>query len=140
MRIAGESNHAKLVFDVVPYRIYETYTLEEFLELTMSVDILISEVATIRRFLGLGDRNEKIDNTTVEETAKTLTERSKFRNVVLRYGHSGCDKQYVLKNGSLSEAPHPDDHNAQTAAGMTGFGDKMTLELLRKWHPPRKIP
>jgi GTP cyclohydrolase II len=135
MKIAAESKKTKLVFDLVPHRIYEKFDLTEFSELTKDVDILIFEVPTMRRFLGLGDRDETISDELAKETANELRKKNIYRSFVLRYGPSGCDEQFVWDGEKLTKhSPFGDlaHRNAEDTVSKRGLGDRMTLELFTK--------
>jgi|SRR5271157_350689 len=116
-----------VVFDVVPHRIYETYSFEEFLELTRPVDILISEVATMRRFLGLGSRSEHIDARLAYETMEGVSRH--YRGCVLRYGPSGCDMELLWHRAAAEPLHRETGHDH--ADDKRGFGDRLAIETLR---------
>lgn len=124
---SSQSTSPVVVFDVVPHRIYEKFSFAQFLEHTQNVDILISEVATVRRFLGLGSKTEVIDDGMAKESAEKLSDY--YDRVILRYGKSGCDKQILLnkQNGTLrcEETGHC------MATDKRGFGDRLALSALR---------
>ena len=116
-----------VVFDVVPHKIYEILSFNEFLFCTKHVDILISEVATIRRFMGLGSKTEIIDQAIADDTAKRISEY--FPRCVLRYGPSGCDEEILFdkhKGRQISKATGHD-----RAVDKRGFGDRLALDSLR---------
>jgi sugar/nucleoside kinase (ribokinase family) len=116
-----------VVFDVVPHRIYEKYTFEEFLKYTRNVDILISEVATMRRFLGRGSKSEVIDYKMAEETIKEIGQY--FNRLVLRYGPSGCDEQLLWDQTTDDFCHNETGHHL--AEDKRGFGDLLTIRCLR---------
>ncbi len=60
-RSVSQGEKPIIALDVVPHRIYEQFSFVEFYEITKNVDVLVSEVATMRRFLGLGECSETID-------------------------------------------------------------------------------
>lgn len=123
---------ATLIFDVVPHRIYETYSFKEFRELTKDVGILISEVATMRRFLGVGRREESITRALAEETVHTLRESKAFKAFVLRYGPSGCDEQIIWDGKQLTHETlgHAQAGNSDS---KRGFGDRASIDTLIKY-------
>ncbi len=116
-----------VVFDVVPHRIYERLSFEKFRECTRYVDILISEVATVRRFLGLGSRAEVIDEPMARDTAERIT--AYYPSVVLRYGRSGCDQE-ILVDADAGFLVHQATGHDQ-AADKRGYGDRLALSALR---------
>jgi sugar/nucleoside kinase (ribokinase family) len=116
-----------VVFDVVPHRIHEKLTFEEFRQCTRHVDILISEVATLRRFLGLGSRAEVVDEPMARDTAECVAPY--FPRVMLRYGPSGCDQEILVDvpgGGLVHQATGHDQ-----AADKRGYGDRLALRALR---------
>jgi sugar/nucleoside kinase (ribokinase family) len=129
MEIAGGgAGKTAVVFDVVPHRIYETYSFAEFLRITSTVDVLISEVATMRRFLGLGDRSEVIDATLARETLNQLSRY--YRGCILRYGPSGCDMELLWRRDANDEPVTRETGHAQ-AADKRGYGDLLAIKTLR---------
>jgi sugar/nucleoside kinase (ribokinase family) len=136
MEIARRGQDVKkpaIILDVVPHRIYEDFTFSEFYAITQNVDILVSEVATMRRFLGLGDRSETIDR---ELAFETLTKASRFyRNLVLRFGPSGCDSQVAwCRQNQQTEYLEDTGHSRLDPAQQRGFGDILTLNALKNFY------
>lgn len=132
MELAHDPSHPKgrlVVFDVVPHRIYEMYSFDEFRELTKKVDILISEVTTLRRFLGLGSQEEKVDRAIAEETVERLKDH--YRRFILRYGPSGCDEQ-VLCDAANNRLKW-ESANHKEAVDKRGYGDWLAVRALREF-------
>lgn len=115
-----------IVFDVVPHRIYEQFSFEQFRDCTQHVDILITEVATVRRFLGIGSIAETIDETMARDTAERIAKY--YPKVMLRYGPSACDQQ-ILADATTGRLVHQATGHAQ-AADKRGFGDRLALTAL----------
>lgn len=127
MARAKSGAHAPaVVLDVVPHRIYERLTFEQFRKCTRHVDILISEVATARRFLSLGSMAEVIDEAIARETAERIAVY--YPRIMLRYGSSGCDQQ-VLADVATGSLVHQATGHAN-AADKRGFGDRLALSAL----------
>lgn len=126
MELAKSADAPVVVLDVVPHRIYETYSFDEFLELTHSVDILISEVATMRRFLNVGSRSEEIDEKIARETMELLSRY--YDGCILRYGPSGCDMEFLWHREALTTVSHATSH-CETA-DKRGFGDRLAIAAL----------
>ncbi len=127
-----------VVFDVVPHRIYEIYSWREFRGITEPVDLLISEVATVRRFLGLGSRAETIDTAMALETLERL--KPLYRGAILRFGPSGCDREVIWNRATDAVVCRDTHHDA--AADKRGFGDRLTIDALRDYFgviPPRSL-
>ena len=116
-----------VVFDVVPHRIYETCLFERFRKVTEHVDVLISEVSTMRRFLGLGYKEEAIDRATAEETGRHL--KPYYNKFVLRWGPSGCDEQ-LLWDGQTARLEWEETGHRSTV-DKRGFGDALAVRALR---------
>lgn len=116
-----------IVFDVVPHNIYDKYTFDDFLKVTNMVDILISDVATIRRFLGIGSKHEAISQQIAVETLKLI--EPYYNNFILRYGPSGCDTQIIYSRENslmeLEETGHKD------VVDKRGYGDILTLKAIK---------
>jgi sugar/nucleoside kinase (ribokinase family) len=116
-----------VVFDVVPHRIYEKLTFEQFRMCTKHVDILISEVATARRFLGLGSKSEIITDEMAQTTAEQMSPY--YQKLILRYGPSGCDKQILTNREDGQILMEETYHKLQI--DKRGFGDKLAIKALR---------
>jgi sugar/nucleoside kinase (ribokinase family) len=128
--VENHNNPPVLVFDVLPHRVYETMAWEEFREFSRPVQVLISEVATMRRFLALGDRSEVITASLAEETLDQL--RSLFRCIVLRFGASGCDCE-LCWDGRNGRQELLNDTGHAIASDKRGVGDRLTLDVLRNF-------
>jgi len=118
-----------IVFDVVPHRIYEKLTFNQFRTCTKHVDILISEVATARRFLELGSKSELIDDHMAKDTGDQFSEY--YGRLVLRYGPSGCDKQILINKDTGEFSIEETYHNLEL--DKRGFGDRLTINVLREF-------
>jgi sugar/nucleoside kinase (ribokinase family) len=118
-----------IVFDVVPHRIYEKISFDEFRKQTQNVDILVSEVATIRRFLQLGTKSEIIDDAMAKDTAKQFSHY--YGRLILRYGDSGCDNQILVDKSNGRFCCEQTGH--ALAKDKRGFGDKLTIKALREF-------
>lgn len=131
MELAADNRGPKrpvIVLDVVPHRIYETYTFREFKDITRNVDILISEVATMRRFLGLGSKTEGIDEAMAIETVERL--KNHYQRFILRYGPSGCDEE-VFWDGNMGNLRIESTYH-KNSKDKRGFGDLLALRALRE--------
>jgi GTP cyclohydrolase II len=128
MNLAKREGNAQIVLDVVPHQIYKIYSYAEFQELTIDVDILIAEVATIRRFLGKGKPQEDIGRYHAHQTAELLAQS--YDRFILRYGPSGIDMQITWDKhiGKLIfESTGYDQANDKR-----GYGDLLTLKALKE--------
>jgi sugar/nucleoside kinase (ribokinase family) len=127
---AMELAHGKsvtVVFDVVPHQFYKIYNFSQFQDLTTNVDILISEVPTMRRFLEMGNRSEIITHSVVEETIERLAEL--YNRFILRFGPSGCDEQVIwdaqTDNLIWEETKHDKFQDKR------GYGDRLAIKVLK---------
>lgn len=127
IEIANSSNKTKVVFDIVPHKIYERYSRKEYFNLLKGVDVVVSEVATIRRFLNIGNKNESLDKTKVNETIINLKEY--FDNFILRYGFTGSGKQVLVKNDNIFW----EDTGFSQAKDTRGFSDRLTIKALKEY-------
>jgi sugar/nucleoside kinase (ribokinase family) len=139
MEYAKQANHQSspvVVFDVVPHRIYEKMTFDEFLSYTKNVDILISEVSTMRRFLGLGSKSEVIDYNMAEDTLKKSA--LYYNRLILRFGATGCDEQ-IFWDGNTHGLLH-NETGHKFAKDKRGFGDLLTLRSLSNFFHVLPLP
>lgn len=125
LEVARRGGQTRIIFDVVPHQIYNIYSFDEFKELLGRVDILISEVATVRRFLGLGDKHETITKSMVEEALRLLKDH--YPAAILRFGPSGCDYQAICDG---EQVVFEETGHAQ-AQDKRGHGDRMALRAFR---------
>lgn len=116
-----------VVLDVVPHRMYEYFEHSEFWKLVSKISVLFSEVSTIRRFLGMGNREEVVDYSVAKATAVALAER--IDRFVLRYGKSGTDFELIGNRGEIVYREN-DAHATLTVIEKIGYGDDLTLEAL----------
>lgn len=129
MQLAHKEVYANVVFDVVPHQFYKIYKFSEFRDLTSEVNILISEVATMRRFLDIGNRSEKVDRSIAEETAERL---AKFYNrFILRFGPSGCDEQVIWDTQTQQLIWEETEHYKMQ--DKRGYGDKLAIKTLKNF-------
>jgi sugar/nucleoside kinase (ribokinase family) len=128
IQIARTGGQARVIFDVVPHQFYQIYQFPQFQQLTNNVDILISEVATMCRYLNIGDRREIVTRPIAEEAAMRLSHY--FDRFMLRFGPSGCDEQVIWdvrrKKLIWEETRHID------AQDKRGFGDLLALRTLKE--------
>ncbi|MBW4635408.1 MAG: carbohydrate kinase family protein [Iphinoe sp. HA4291-MV1] len=126
---ARQNSQIKIIFDVVPHQIYTIYNFNDFREITGNIDILISEVATMRRFLKLGHRQEEITRALVEETAGLLN-REGYVKFMLRFGPSGMDYQ-AMWDYSRSSEPIWWETEHKNLKDKRGYGDQLAIKALR---------
>lgn len=118
-----------VVFDVVPHRIYEQLSFDQFLECTRHAGIVISDVASMRRYLGLGSASEVIDEAMARETAESIARY--YPRMMLRYGPSGCDHE-ILMDAAVGSLVHRSTGH-RGIADKRGYGDRLALTALRSF-------
>lgn len=128
MEIAREEGQSQIVFDIVPHQFHKIYQFNEFRKLTREVDVLISEVATVRRLLQLGDPKEIVTRAMVEDAVEHFSKFYKY--LILRYGASGCDEQIIWDGQNGKYLWQETEHS--TVQDKRGYGDKLTLQALRE--------
>ena len=116
-----------IVFDVVPHALYEKLSWQRFRECTKYVDILISDVSTMRRFMGLGSKDETVNAELTLTTGEKLMAEKHYKVLALRFGPSGCDQE-IIWNGAKSEL-RPTGYSS--AVEKRGFGDRLALQMLK---------
>jgi sugar/nucleoside kinase (ribokinase family) len=126
----ARNTNSLVALDVVPHEFHKFYPgIDAFLALTEGVDIIISEVATIRRVLGLGYSNEDITRSIVEDTIMRLAEH--YSHLILRFGPNSMNYQVVwLAKGSRLIWQETGFMNARD---RRGFGDKLAVEAIHSF-------
>lgn len=119
-----------LVLDVVPHRLYETLSPSEFIQCTRHVDVLISEVTTIRRFLALGSKHEMVDAAVAEETARKFVATFPIKRFSFRFGQSGCDSEIIWCGEGDFELRRTD---YSIGRERRGFGDMLAVAMLQRF-------
>ena len=125
--VKHSANATAVVLDVVPHRIHEMYCFDQFLRCTKHVDILIAEVATVRRFLKLGDKDELVDQQMALDTAERISKH--YPRVALRYGPSGCEHEILMDSMASTITHRETGHN--NVADKRGYGDFLAVSALR---------
>jgi sugar/nucleoside kinase (ribokinase family) len=117
-----------IALDVVPHEFHKLYPgYDNFLALTKGVDIIISEVATIRRVIGLGNSDEEITKSIVEETIECLAQH--YNHLILRYGPNSMDYQVVWAAEDSRAIWQETDF--MKSRDKRGYGDKLAVEAFR---------
>jgi sugar/nucleoside kinase (ribokinase family) len=129
LSISKTSDYPFIVFDVVPHKIYQKMSFDVFYSITDKVDILISEVSTLRRFWNMGNPDEIINIDIVNETLNTA--KKFYKNLILRIGPSGCDEQIIWKSESGIIAHEETGHSQ--VQDKRGFGDKIAITALKNY-------
>lgn len=127
MEVARKSRTC-IAFDLVPHRFHEIYPeLSQFQELTEGVDILISEVSTIRRIFKMGDQHEMVTKSMVEQTIAEIA--NYFTKLILRYGPHGTDYQAIWDAASNNILWQETDY--AKAEDRRGYGDQLTVRVFK---------
>lgn len=127
------SNSTPIVLDIVPHEFYKYYT-DDFWKLVKDIHIVISEVATLRRYISMdekgtwGDKNEIITDDIAIDTANALMKNYDLHNMILRYGQSGCDNQIVCVNAEIKNIER--NLHEKNLNDTRGLGDKLALQAL----------
>jgi sugar/nucleoside kinase (ribokinase family) len=118
------SGNVIIAFDVVPHKIYSTYTLSELHEIIPRIDILISEVATMRRFLGIGCSSEILCEDICAQTLEII--KNKYSRCILRWGQSGLDCELLWDRTKDITIRRSNDHAGES--DKRGFGDRVAID------------
>lgn len=119
-----------VAFDLVPHDAYRVFTLEEASHWLRKADMIITEVRTIRRLLGLGSDDVVTDLELVDETFRVLKNMlgEKFFN--LRFGDGNIDRSMLCRPGSAPELRW--NHYVNTDEPR-GFGDRLSAAELAEY-------
>lgn len=122
-RVASEGG--RVAFDIVPHDLYAYWTLDELLAMIEPAFILVAEVFTLQRFLGLP--GEACTDDDVRRLVPQLRESFGSCTLMLRYGVGRIDRSLVVwRDGStrLRGTGYTD------IADPAGFGDRLTAAEL----------
>ena len=119
-----------VAFDLVPHDAYRVFTLQEASRWLKKADMIITEVRTIRRLLGLESDDEVTDLELVDETFRILKNMlgEKFFN--LRFGNGNIDRSMLFRPGKASELRW--NHYVNTDEPR-GFGDRLSAAELAEY-------
>jgi sugar/nucleoside kinase (ribokinase family) len=129
MRIADAAG-VTIAFDIVPHTAYTLYDLATLQSMVELADIIIVEVRTIRRFLGLEVPEGIIDAAMALATADALrTEFPAFKDKTsfLRFGIDNADQSLICLPNA---APQQTFTGYSQAQDLYGFGDRLTVREL----------
>ncbi|MDP3279606.1 MAG: carbohydrate kinase family protein [Nitrosomonas sp.] len=118
-----------LIIDVVPHRIHNLVQPERLLKYLGGADLIVSEVSTLRRVIGVGNPDEVVTEILARETKDILLAR--FGGAfILRYGKSGCDEQMVCKASGEFEVKSTD---YASESEKVGYGDALLVRVLSEF-------
>jgi sugar/nucleoside kinase (ribokinase family) len=131
MQIARAEN-VVIAFDIVPHNAYRLYNLDTLKSVVTLSDVLITEVGTIRHFLGLTVPDSIIDEEIALATAKMLQAEFKDKVFLLRFGIGNCDQSLVCVPNMT---PRHSFTGYSQAEELRGFGDRLSARELVKILP-----
>jgi sugar/nucleoside kinase (ribokinase family) len=119
-----------VAFDLVPHDAYRVFTLEEVSHWLKKAAMIITEVRTIRRVVGLESDDVVTDLEVVEETRRVLKDMfgEKFFN--LRFGDGNIDRSMLCRPGRGPELRW--NHYVNTDEPR-GFGDRLSAAELAEY-------
>ena len=129
LQCLADNRSVNVIFDVVPHEMYKLYSFEHFYRITQNAKVLVSDVNTMRRFLGLGSLEQEIDDNKSYETANLL--KRYYQGVILRWGPSGTDYELLADFSRGTMKIHETEHKNLPVQGKRGYGDRLTIEALR---------
>lgn len=119
------SDGRRVAFDVVPHNLYSRWSLAELLSVLRPASIVIAEVVTLLRFIGLNDQARTAD--AVRELVPRLRKVLGPRTLMLRFGVGQIDQSMVVW-------PDGSTRHRKTGYAVTddpaGFGDRLTAAEL----------
>jgi sugar/nucleoside kinase (ribokinase family) len=127
--LARSAKGAKIVFDVVPHDLFKIYSDVTWLvNFIQEMDIIVSQMATIRRLLGLGKAGELVSRNIAEETIEAFSNYSD--SFVFYFGDRNANWQ-VSYNGQKNQVLW-EETDFVAATDKRGYGDRIALRALRK--------
>jgi sugar/nucleoside kinase (ribokinase family) len=133
---AMETAHSRAIqvaVDVVPHDAYELYEFNFLKSIAELATILICEVRTIRRFIGLDAPEQILDLGLALETAQLLRSEFTDKTFILRFGIGNIDQSLLCSPG---REPQHSFTGYDRSNAARGFGDWLTARelsaLLRK--------
>jgi sugar/nucleoside kinase (ribokinase family) len=123
----AQAHKVPIALDLVPHNAYVLYDLGALKTLLAPVDILITELATIRHFLGLNVSASILDKTSALDTVPVLQSELGNKIVLLRFGVGNLDQSMIC-------VPHCEPQHSFT--GYSGihdthcFGDELSAREL----------
>ena len=136
LQLLKTTTGAPIILDVVPHNMYERVARQDFADaISTDVTVLLGEFRTFMGFLGEAlDQDARPDNTSMA----SILDAFPCKILVLRYGRGDISRQTVIQRqdgGSyqiLEEAATGYDQIPDSE--KRGFGDKLTAELLKRFH------
>jgi sugar/nucleoside kinase (ribokinase family) len=119
-----------VAFDLVPHDAHRVFTLDEASHWLKKADMIITEVRTIRRLIGLESDDLVIDLKLVEEAFKVLKEMFGEKYFNLRFGAGNIDRSMLCRPGRAPELRW--NHYVETKEPR-GFGDRLSATELAEY-------
>jgi sugar/nucleoside kinase (ribokinase family) len=117
-----------VVFDILPHTAYRLYSLDALIAILAHVQVVITELQTIRRFLGLEVLTETLDVGLAHETLPLLRTVFPTHIFYLRFGVGHCDESLLC---IPSRPPEHSFTGYREAEQPRGFGDRLAARELR---------
>jgi len=130
--IAAEAG-VLVAFDLVPHDAYRIFALDEASRWLKKADVIIAEVRTIRRLLGLESDDEVSDAKLVHETFKVLQDTFGEKYFNLRFGAGNIDQSLLCRPG---RAPELRWNRYVETDEPRGFGDRLSAVELAEYLAP----
>lgn len=129
MEIARKGG-ASVAFDLVPHDAQSHFSSEDIMRWIATSDLLIAEVRTIRRVIGLEADEEVLDREVALETLARLRPRFPRTSFHLRFGPGNIEYSLVAET--------PDEavirtNNYLAASQTRGFGDRLSAVDVAAW-------
>jgi len=134
MQIA-HANHVVIAFDILPHNAYNLYSLDTLKSMVAPTNVLITELVTIRRFLGFNVPDYILEKEIALETAAILESEFKNKAFLLRFGIGNCDQSLVCLPGTT---PRHSFTGYGQAEELRGFGDRLSARELAEILPVLK--
>lgn len=125
-RTHGWLRNTLLLLDIVPHDIYLTHTWDQVLAMMDVADIIIVELRTVVRLLGLTYR-ENNDLDLAKEVDSIIGNR--VPGLILRFGYGNCDTEWI-RYGHQQEVRKT---GYKQADSTRGYGDGLTVDFLMRY-------
>ncbi len=125
MQIARQNNRL-VVLDVVPHELHTLIDTTTFCNLTEHVNVIVSEVNTIKRIFFSGNENKPESDLSTELVAKRLLQR--YNAVILRPDNN---YQYLIDRDGIIEKGNTGYISIDSSL-RRGYSERLAVRLLRR--------
>lgn len=122
-----------VAFDLVPHNAHRVFTLNEASRWLKKADVIITEVRTIRRLLGLESDDFVTDLKLVDEVFEVLKDMFGEKYFNLRFGVGNIEQSMLCRPGRTPELRW--NHYVETKEPR-GFGDRLSATELAEYLDP----